>query len=190
MKKNLRSILRARRDSLTIDEISEKSRQITDILVSSESFKQCSSLYTYLDVRNEVCTKSLIEYCFDIGKPVYVPFVVESDMFFSKISDFSQLKTGVFGILEPIFPKADEPDSKSLFVVPGVGFDRRGHRLGYGAGYYDKYLCSREFMGLIGVCFDIQLIDEIPSEKTDVSMDAILTENGWIYPKNRGKNDG
>ena len=183
MKKNLRNILRARRDSLTIDEISEKSRQITDFLISSDYFKKCGSLYAYLDVRNEVCTRPLIEYCFQIGLPVYVPYVTNSGMFFSELTDFSQLRDGAFGISEPAAPAAAEPDSESLFVVPGVGFDRSGRRLGYGAGYYDKYLGCRAYMCLIGICFDIQVADHIPSEETDVAMDLILTENGWIFPE-------
>ena len=154
-----------------------------DAVISSDSFQKCSSLYVYLDVRNEVCTKSLIEYCFTIGKPVHVPFIENSCMYFSELSDLSQVKEAAFSIPAPIHPIRSEPDSESLFIVPGVGFDESGNRLGYGAGYYDKYLAGREYMHLIGVCFEIQIADAIPSENTDVLMDCILTEIRQIFPK-------
>jgi 5-formyltetrahydrofolate cyclo-ligase len=103
-------------------------------------------------------------------------------MFFSQIKDFDHLKEATFGILEPVHPIPVEPDDKSLFIIPGLGFDESGNRIGYGAGYYDKYLFCRSSLCLLGICFEEQIVDTIPREKTDVFMDAILTEKRWIFP--------
>ncbi|MDR2943704.1 MAG: 5-formyltetrahydrofolate cyclo-ligase [Methanosarcinales archaeon] len=180
MKHHFRQLLRARRDSLTHADVLEKSKRITDALVQSELFEKSGSLFAYLDVRNEVSTRSLIEYCFTIGKPVYVPVTRGQDMFFAQIRDFSDLVEAGYGISEPAHPVKAETDEKSLFIVPGVGFDKYGNRIGYGAGFYDKYLNCRSYMHLIGVCFDFQIVDRLPKEVTDVQMDSVLTEVRWL----------
>lgn len=180
MKHHFRQFLRAHRDSLTHDEVIEKSRIITETLIASDLFKKSGSLFVYLNVRNEVSTQMLIEHCFQIGKPVYVPVTREKEMFFAQLCDFSDLIPAGYGISEPAHPAAAEPDEKSLFIIPGVGFDKCGNRIGYGAGFYDKYLHCRSSMHLIGVCFEIQLTDELPKEETDVTMDSVLTEKRWI----------
>ncbi|MDV0444610.1 putative protein YqgN [Methanimicrococcus sp. At1] len=180
MKHHFRQFLRAHRDSLTREEVAEKSARITEALISSDLFEKSGSLFVYLDVGNEVCTRPLIEHCFRIGKPVFVPVTKDGGMFFSEIRDFSNFVPAAFGIPEPANPILAEPDENSLFVIPGVGFDKNGNRVGYGAGFYDKYLHCRSFMHLVGVCFEIQIADELPAEETDVSMDSVLTETEWI----------
>lgn len=180
MKNYFRKFLRARRDSLTREEVLEKSRTITEVLIHSDIFQKSGSVFVYLDVKNEVSTRFLIEHCFEINKPVFVPVTCDNEIFFSKLEDFSDLVKAAYGIPEPAHPVAAEPDKSSLIIVPGVGFDVYGNRIGYGAGYYDKYLQGRIAMHLIGICFEIQLTDELPTEKTDVQLDSILTENQWI----------
>lgn len=153
---------------------------ITDALIHSDLFEKSGSLFAYLDVRNEVQTKPLIEYCFKIGKPVFVPVTRNRDMFFAPLHDFSDLVVAEYGISEPAHPISAEPDENALFIIPGVGFDERGNRIGYGAGFYDKYLHCRSYMHLIGVCFEIQMTDELPKEETDVQMNSVLTEKRWL----------
>ncbi|WNY22936.1 5-formyltetrahydrofolate cyclo-ligase [Methanimicrococcus hongohii] len=187
MKHHFRQFLRAKRDSLTQAEVIEKSKTITDALIRSDLFEKSSSLFAYLDVRNEVHTRPLIEYCFGINKPVFVPVTRDREMFFTQLHGFSDLVEAGFGISEPAHPIAAEPDEKSLFIIPGVGFDECGNRIGYGAGFYDKYLHCRNLhrsncrsgMHLVGICFEIQMADELPKEETDVQMDSVLTENKW-----------
>ncbi|WNY28572.1 5-formyltetrahydrofolate cyclo-ligase [Methanimicrococcus stummii] len=180
MKHHFRQFLRARRDSLTQTEAAEKSKAITDSLIHSELFQKSSSLFAYLDVRGEVQTRPLIEYCFKIGKPVYVPVTRDREMFFAELCDFSVLTEAGYGILEPAHPVEAIPDENSLFIIPGVGFDKCGNRIGYGAGFYDKYLNCRSCLHLIGICFEIQLADELPTEDADVQMDSVLTEKRWL----------
>ncbi|MCL2549548.1 MAG: 5-formyltetrahydrofolate cyclo-ligase [Methanimicrococcus sp.] len=184
MKYHYRNFLRERRDRLTQDDIIQKSQIITDTLVESDMFKNCGSLFAYLGVRNEVQTYPLIDYCFRIGKPVYVPVTRDKEMFFTRLFDFSHLKEAAFGIPEPENPVPANPDRQSLFVIPGVGFDKCGNRIGYGAGFYDRYLSRRASLHLVGICFEIQLVDLLPAEETDIRMDSVLTEKRWIVGKN------
>jgi len=183
MKSHYRNFLRERRDSLTPDEMIQKSQIITDTLVESDLFKNCGSLFAYLNVRNEVHTYPLIDYCFKTGKPVYVPVTRDKEMFFTRLFDFLHLKEAAFGIPEPENPVPAEPNNRSLFIIPGVGFDKCGNRIGYGAGFYDRYLSRRKSLQMIGICFEIQLVDLLPAEETDVRMDSVLTEKRWIIGK-------
>lgn len=183
MKHHYRNFLRAQRDSLTQDDITEKSHLITESLIESDLFQKCDSLFAYLDVRNEVHTRPLIDYCFKIGKPVYVPVTRGNEMFFTRLIDFSHLREAAFGIPEPINPMPVEPDEGSLFVIPGVGFDKSCSRIGYGVGFYDKYLSGRNRLHLVGLCFEIQLVDALPAEETDVRMDSVLTEKRWLFQR-------
>ena len=178
----MRQKLRNFRNQLTPEEVAFKSRQITDALIHSDLFQNCASVFTYSDIQNEVRTGPVIEHCFNIGKPVFIPVTRNGDMFFSQISASDPLKKAAFGISEPANPVSAEPDSKSLFLIPGLGFDERGGRIGYGAGYYDKYLFCRPSLCLLGMCFEGQIVDALPTEKTDIFMDAILTEKRWIFP--------
>ena len=183
MKSDYREILRKRRNSLSEEYVLNNSKLITTTLVESDLFQKCDSLFAYLDVRNEVQTSSLIDFCFKIHKPVFVPVTQKDEMFFSEIRSFSELEASAFGIPAPKDSAPTEPDSGSLFIVPGLGFDNCGNRLGYGAGFYDKYLCDRNRLHLIGICFESQFEDKLPSDKTDIRMDSVLTEKRWIFTK-------
>ena len=185
MKNYYRKILRKRRDDLSEDDVLSNSKLITDTLIESDLFQTCDSLFAYLDVRNEVRTYSLIDFCFKINKPVYIPVTQKDEMFFSEIRSFSELEDSSFGIPAPKNPVRTEPDSGSLFIVPGLGFDKCGNRLGYGAGFYDKYLCGRNRLHLIGICFESQFEEELPADKTDIQMDSVLTEKRWVFMKTR-----
>ena len=183
MKTNLRKILRERRDGMSEEDVLQSSRIITDTLLESDLFQNCNSLFAYLDVRNEVHTRPLIDFCFKKGKPVFVPVTQKDEMFFSEIHCFSELEDSLYGIPSPKNPIPTEPDSGSLFVVPGLGFDKCGNRIGYGAGFYDKYLCCRSRLHLVGFCFESQLEDELPADKNDIRMDSVLTEKRWIFTR-------
>ena len=186
MKRNYRTVLRERRNSLQKDEILYNSGVIMATLTESELFHRCHSLFMYMNIQNEVHTRPLIDFCFKINKPVFVPVTYGNEMFFSSLSEFSILMDSNFGIPVPEVQIPTEPDNNSLFVIPGLGFDKYGNRLGYGAGFYDKYLCCRKYLHLVGVCFENQLVDELPSDETDIQMDSVLTEKRWIFREKGG----
>ena len=157
MKTEFRKCLSEQRNALSKEDVLRRSQIITDTLIESALFQTCHSLFVYSDIQNEVHTYPLIDFCFKINKPIFVPVISNKEMFFSQIYDFSELEASTFGIPAPKNPVSTEPDSASLFVVPGLGFDVRGNRLGYGAGFYDKYLCGRSYLHLVGLCFEFQL---------------------------------
>jgi 5-formyltetrahydrofolate cyclo-ligase len=144
----------------------------------------------YLDVRDEVRTRWFVPAAWAQGKTVVVPYCTESDLELFRLDNFDELIPGTMGILEPkpelrvARDKRIDPTQLDLVVVPGVAFDRRGGRLGYGKGYYDKLL--RQVRGdatKAAVCFECQLFAEIPVLPHDVRMDMVVTEKA-VYRAN------
>lgn len=179
LKKRLRCDYLEKRSRLSEEEVREKSAKIMSSLFELEDFKKAGFVMFYVDCRNEVMTKDAIEKALSMGKRVAVPKTVKGEGLLAiEIKNLGELSCGVFGILEP---ENDEnridPGEIDLVVVPGIAFDRRGYRLGYGAGYYDRFLPKlREGVKKIAVAFEMQLVDLLPAEDHDVRMDALLTE--------------
>ena len=105
-----------------------------------------------------------------------------SELFHSQLNSFEDLRPGALGVLEPSPEQriALTPESFDLVIVPGVAFDRFGGRLGYGKGYYDRFLDQTSAFRL-ALAFDFQLLETVPTEMHDVPMDGILTENGFYF---------
>lgn len=185
-KKIIRSELLSKRDLLSSDKWSEYSKTIEKNILKSNIYKNCKKLLVYMDFHGEVGTMSLIEEALLNGKEVYLPKVHEgfneARMDFYKISSTFELVDGYKGIMEPIsnpstcFDYENSDKEGLLMLVPGVAFDNKGHRLGYGKGYYDKYLADKEKILTIGLCFSLQVLDEIPTEDTDITLDYIVNE--------------
>ncbi|MDV0447487.1 5-formyltetrahydrofolate cyclo-ligase [Methanosarcinaceae archaeon Ag5] len=187
MKQKVRNELRLKREKMSRPDVLAKSKPITVALLNSDLFQKAEIVFAYADVKNEVHTMPFLQDCFERNKPVALPKTVGNELIFYKISDLDSLKKGNFGILEPDTSDPELvpvlPDKKTLFVVPGIGFDRLGNRLGYGVGYFDKYLSKNGYMHAVGICFEDQLVDKIPTEDTDIRMDSVLTEKEWIFLK-------
>ena len=108
-------------------------------------------------------------------KEVYVPVVKGNEIIPSLLKRWEELKSGAYGILEPEEIRAIEPHKIDVAIVPGIAFDFRGYRIGYGKGYFDRLLAKMDAMK-VGIAFDFQLVEEIPHEKHDIKMDVIITE--------------
>ncbi len=175
------------RNKLSSEKIKIKSISIQNKILKSDIFKRAESIFCYINIRSEVETDILINESLNLGKSVAVPITVnkKGEMYFSKINilDLENLEAETFDLLEPVRKEMIEPDDNTLFVVPGASYDLKGNRVGYGAGYYDKYLKNKKYMHLLGICFDLQIVDSIKSEDFDVKMNSIVTENMWIFPK-------
>ncbi|NLI62389.1 MAG: 5-formyltetrahydrofolate cyclo-ligase [Methanosarcinaceae archaeon] len=174
------------RDSLLPEEIKSKSALIQNKIYNSDIFKKSESVFCYINIRSEVESLQIINLALDLGKTVAIPITVDKrgKMYFSEIkkSDLDNLREEKYGLLEPIRKQRIEPDEKTLFIIPGAAYDLYGNRVGYGAGYYDRYLKNRKHLHLLGVCFDIQITETIDFDPFDVKMDSIVTENRWIFP--------
>ena len=153
-------------------------------LVALDEFLRADCIALYAPARNETDTVEILAAAFAAGKRVLYPAVCGDRMVFRHVEGLGSLAEGSFGILEPCPTgndhQADEPD---LIVVPGVAFDISGHRVGYGKGFYDKFLQHPDRTAhLIGLCHDFQLIDgAIPAEGHDIRMELIVTDRRVIH---------
>ncbi len=178
-KQGIRKQIRRLRDGQTPEEIFEKSRMICERIAGTEQFQKAECIYTYVGCKNEVMTQTLIETAWRLGKRVAVPKVCGRDMVFGLLTDFAQLKEGYFGIPEPeeLIPAGEE---EALMIMPGVAFDRLRRRVGYGGGFYDRYLAAHTHHMTIAAAFEFQVLEEVPWEDTDIVPRMLVTENG-IY---------
>ncbi len=145
------------------------------------SFIEARSIALYSAVRNEVGTTSLFKSARDMGKHIYYPSVTSRGLEFRRVNDLVQLRPGKYSIPEPD-SSCELVDTREidLFIVPGVGFDRTGARIGYGKGYYDTALSGVARERIFGLCFSLQVLDHIPVDKWDVRMGTIITEGGVL----------
>lgn len=183
-KKNLRRMLLERRRSLTREECLDASRVIQETFVRNAAFDDAGSIALYAPIHCEVETASVAMAALSAGKTVAFPVVAGDNMVFRRIASLDELEPGVFGIKEPpLRNEALSAETFDLIVVPGVAFDLRGNRIGYGKGYYDRLLHPLEGKGrLVGFCHDFQLVDSIAGEPHDVRLDMVITEKRVIRP--------
>ncbi len=178
MKKSLRKEILEKRDLLRKQEIIEKSREIKEKLLLMPEFINAKTVAFYVSFSKEVFTHSMIKDL--LGKKrIFVPKVISGKITFHEIDNFNELKSGKLGILEPVTPNRVSYDEIDLIIVPGIAFDKFGHRIGYGFGMYDKLLRNIECKK-IGFAFNLQIVDKIPKEKFDVAVDKIITEKEVI----------
>lgn len=184
MKKALRAEALKRRDEMSLAEREEKSRQITAHILQSEAYQKAKRIFTFVSMGAEVETRNIISQAWKDGKIVAVPKTEKGRvMYFLPIQSFADLQEGRFGVMEPLGGKeaAIIPKRGDLFLVPGALFDEKMNRLGYGGGYYDTYFENYGGYGKTGLSFQAQVRNEpIPTEKTDIPLDDIVTENGWM----------
>lgn len=182
--KNLiRKQMKQLRADMTRTERFEKSMQIFEKLITVPEFKRADRIYTYVSMDNEIDTIMLIDYSLSIEKRVFVPRVSGKDMEFYEISDISELSPGYMGIYEPDI-NGKEPDySRTGFMcMPGLAFDRSYNRIGYGGGFYDRYLSVENKLYKAALAYEAQLLESIPAHDVDVRPDMIVTEES-IYRK-------
>lgn len=183
-KKELRENAFRIRSGFTRQQISDSSEEIIHKLLSHPWYRECSTLFTYVSMDNEVQTFKLIKKAIGDGKRVCVPRVVpKQHMLAVPIRDLAgDLKKGFFGVLEPIaqLPPVSHLEV-DLVIVPGFVFDREGYRIGYGGGYYDKYLgIIPSHCRTIGLAFHTLLTDKIPREAHDKKVMLVITEKELI----------
>ena len=182
MKNQLKQSILEKRNSLPKEEILEKSRQIQKNLFNLDSYRKSKTIMFFVSFNSEVHTHEMIKAVFK-DKTVVIPKVEHHEIEPSVIIDFDNLMAGQFGILEPIEAMKIAYKNIDLVLVPGIVFDKEGHRIGYGFGYYDKFLRKVPKALKIGLCFDFQLVDKVPREEHDVPVDLIVTENGVVECK-------
>ena len=173
------------RDSIPEDKLIKKSKIIADHFLMSPEYLNCENLFIYRSMGSEVITDFIIEAALAAGKNVALPVMTDKkkrEMVFIKIISLDNLKTNSFGVSEPEYDETNivTGDPRVLIAAPGVAFSKDGSRAGYGGGYYDRYLSLNKYSRCVGLCFEAQLAEHIPSDSSDVKMDALVTENGVV----------
>ena len=190
-KTELRKLIKEKRKTFSKKELDNLSLKIADNLLSLKEMTFVKNVLIYVSTKGEVDTLGLIEEFFKLGKIVYVPKVIDIKtglMRFYKISSLEDLEPGCMNILEPkkSLEILDESliDDSFVIVMPGLAFDKKGHRLGYGGGFYDRFN-ARVYSGLLklALSFDFQLIDELIANEFDIDVDKVITENEIINCK-------
>ena len=177
-KKVIRKELLKRRDNLDKEQREQWEDMIFSNLLYQEEYRQAKQILLYISYQSEVSTRRILEYCLEQKKKVYCPRVLSLDtMEYYEVKGLDDLKEGYRGIFEPVtsqfFPKEEE----ALMILPLTGFDILGNRLGYGKGYYDRYLKNYSPLRTIGLAFQCQLWNSVlPAEPHDKRLDKIITE--------------
>ena len=188
-KRSLRSHFLAQRRSLSHDLWCSSSSAAQINLLSLDEYADAKCIALYAPAHNEVDTGLILADAFHAGKRVLFPAVCGNQMVFRRVDHIDELQEGTFGILEPCPTGTDhQADEADLIVVPGVAFDLAGHRIGYGKGFYDRFLhhpdCSAH---LVGLCHDFQLTEGIiPADVHDIPMEIIVSEIRIIRTGSQG----
>lgn len=187
-KAQIREEILRKRNALSVQDRIIKSRQITERLFQSEEFRRSQRVLCYISFRSEVMTGLIAQRCYREGKRFFAPRIDGSEMEFFEILPYEEMERNSMGMLEP--KAAEETRYKDsvkedLMVLPGCVFDTGGSRVGYGGGFYDRYL-SKGFDGsTLALGYDLQVVQEgsFETEATDQRVEKILTEEREIIVK-------
>ena len=173
-KTELRREIRARKRAMTEAEIEERSAKLAQLFFASRAYQNAKTIYGYLPYNQEVRTVPMLERALKDGKKVAVPKVCGDEMKFLYLDDLTAVAKGYAGIPEPI---ADEPvahDETALVLMPGLAFDPQGHRIGYGGGFYDKFLAAEPNHPTLALCYEFQMLPKLDVEDHDIPVDTVL----------------
>jgi 5-formyltetrahydrofolate cyclo-ligase len=177
-KSNLRKTLLERRDSISFDLIEISSKQIHNKIKQIPIFQKAKTVASYFPIGSEVKTQDIMQEILSSGKTLVLPKVVGNDLVFKKINDFESLEKGGFNIMEP---KEECPIIKNidLMLVPTIGITTDGIRLGYGYGYYDRFLAKNNTT-TVSLIYAVQVVKSIPKSENDIKIDWIVTEDEYF----------
>ena len=173
-KQALRKEIREKKRAMTEADILSKSEKLGQLFAASEAYRQAKTIYGYLPYNQEVRTTAMLQKALEDGKRVAVPKCYGDEMRFIYLEDLSKVEKGYCNIPEPIEdgPIADDPTA--LVLMPGLAFDPQGHRMGYGGGFYDKFLAAEPNHPTLALCYDFQMLEHLETESHDIPVDTVL----------------
>lgn len=173
-KKVIRDEIRAKKRAMTEEEIDAAARRLGELFAACDLYRQASTIYGYLPYNQEVRTVPMLERAMAEGKRIAVPKVYGNEMKFIYMTDLSRVERGYAGIPEPVEdgPVADDPSA--LVLMPGLAFDRAGNRLGYGGGFYDRFLAAEPNHPTVALCYEFQVLPRLETEEFDVPVDLVI----------------
>ena len=173
-KKELRAAIRAQKRAMTEKQICQASAELARQFLETEQYRNAKTIYGYLPYNQEVRTVPILERALADGKQVAVPKIYGDEMRFLVLEDLAQVEKSEKGIPEPV---ADEPvacDPTALVLMPGMAFTRDGDRMGYGGGYYDKFLAQEPDHPTVALCYSLQMLETLPKEAYDIPVDLVI----------------
>lgn len=173
-KQELRRAIRERKRAMTEEEIVERSNALAEKFYNTPAYQAASTIYGYLPYNQEVRTVPMLQRALDDGKRVAVPKVYGEEMRFIYLEDLTQVSKGYAGIPEPIADAPVAEDKQALVLMPGLAFDPQGHRIGYGGGFYDKFLAKEPHHPTLALCYEFQMQAHLDTEEFDIPVDTVL----------------
>lgn len=164
---------------MTEAEIQRRSQALCRKFLQSAAYRQAKTLYGYLPYNQEVRILPILEQALADGKQVAVPKVYGDEMKFICLEDLTQVGPGYAGIPEPLADGPVAEDESALVLMPGLAFDPQGHRIGYGGGFYDRFLANEPDHPTLALCYGFQMVNHLETEEFDIPVDQVL----WADPE-------
>ena len=170
----LRRTIREQKKAMSLEEIEARSARLGELFAQTEAYKNAKTVYGYMPYNQEVRTIPILERAIADGKKVAVPKVYGDTMRFIYLEDLSQVEKSEMGIPEPIADAPVADDKTALVLMPGLAFDKEGHRIGYGGGFYDKFLMAEPDHPTVALCYEFQMFAHLDTEEFDIPVDLVL----------------
>lgn len=182
LKKHLRQEMKAKRGQLSGYQVLRGELLAVKALRSLPEYNKINTLLVYMNIGHEVSTQAVVNQALRDGKTIGIPKVIgEGRMEFYEYSK-NRLRRGKYGIIEPditdIKPLTYNAENQAFIIVPGLAFDKRNNRLGYGGGYYDRFMAkNKDYLYAVGLCYDFQIVPDVPIGHYDVPLDQLVMIN-------------
>lgn len=179
-KEEVRKVVKKRKQAMTRQEIEQKSKKIHENLRENKEYQCAETIYIYLSYNEEVNTNGIIQESFELGKQIVVPKVQQKTMNFYEIHSLDEVAKGFCNIPEPVV-STKPVEKKGLMIMPGLAFDKNGNRVGYGGGFYDRFLqrFPKDFFYKIALVYENQMFEQLEVEAFDYQVDQIITEKTY-----------
>lgn len=175
-KKALRKRIAEQKHAMTPEQIEAASQRLAERLFQTDAYQNALSIYGYLSYNQEIRTLPILRRAMIDGKRVAVPKVYGDEMRFIWMDDLSLVAPGYYDIPEPIADGPVADDELALMLMPGLAFDPEGHRVGYGGGFYDRYLAAHPDHKLVALCYGFQLVDHLDCEAHDIPVHRVIPD--------------
>ena len=173
-KQELRAWVRQKKRAMTVEEIEAKSAALAEKFCETDFYRNAKTIYGYLPYNQEVRTVPMLERALADGKTVAVPKCYGEEMRFIRMDDLTKVEKGYAGIPEPIEDGPVADDETALVLMPGLAFDPQGHRVGYGGGFYDKFLAKEPGHPTVALCYEFQVFDALEVDDYDIPVDLVI----------------
>lgn len=182
-KKEIRQQILKKRRAMTEENVQQLSECICSKIQETTEYKDAENICLYMPIDNEVDVTMLAQHAWESGKTLWLPKTNGTAMDFFKFDQDTSFVTGAYGVMEPVSSEILEPDMKTVVLMPGVAFSKEGDRVGYGGGYYDRYLSGGTGCITVAVCYEFQIFEELPAEEHDIKPEMIISETSYIVRK-------